>query len=97
MKSRTRIKQTPDATVAASPTSLIAIYHDAKGKVLGSTVTPAKRGLTAAVFRSSLRSLPARAKQVTFAASGNVASDVRDAATEASDVCLVRVLDFICG
>ena len=83
--------------LASHPTSLVAIYHDAKGKVLGCTVTTAKRGLSAAVFRAALRSLPPRAKQVTFAASGNVTSDARDAATVASEVCLVRVLDFICG
>jgi hypothetical protein len=38
------------ALLDASPTALVAIYHDRLGKVLGSTVTPAKRGLTAAVF-----------------------------------------------
>jgi hypothetical protein len=38
--------------LATYPTSLVAIYHDRSGKVLSSTVTPAKRGLTAAVFRA---------------------------------------------
>lgn len=89
------VKMMARATLASNPSSLIAIYYDAKGMVIGSTITPAKRGLTAAVFRASLRALPARAKQVTFVAGSGIASDVRDAATEAAEVCLVRVLDFI--
>lgn len=84
-----------EAMLAAAPSSLVAIYHDAKGNVLGTTVTRAKRGLTAAVFRAAFRSLPSRAKQVTFAAGGNVSTDVRDAATMAADAFLVRVLGFI--
>lgn len=70
------------AMLAEFPSSLVAVYHDSKGNDLRSTVTPTRR---AAVIRASLRSLPTpRAKQVTLAACGHFASDVRDAATEAA-------------
>lgn len=83
------------ALLKASPNALVTIYHDRTGKVLGSTITPAKRGLAAAVFRAALRNLPSRAKQVTFAAGGKIATDVRDAATAAAEVCLLSVRGFI--
>lgn len=56
------------AMLAVSPRSLVSVVHDNKVAVIGATSTPAKRGLTAAVFRAAFRSAPAKTKQVTFAA-----------------------------
>jgi len=64
------------------------------GAVLGATITPAKRGLTAAVFRAAFRTLPARSKQVTFAARNDISQETRSAANQAADSFLVRDLDF---
>lgn len=83
------------AMMNACPDCLVAIAEDAKGNLIGSTITRATRGITASVFRSAFRSLPERAKRVTFAATGAVSSDVRDAATIAADSFLVRVQGFI--
>ncbi|KAA1261610.1 hypothetical protein LF1_41610 [Rubripirellula obstinata] len=83
------------AMIAARPGTLVAVAHTAKGEVIAATATAAKRGLTPATFRAAMRSLPANAKQVTFAASGSLAMDVQEAALVVADAFLVRILNFI--
>ncbi|TWU21754.1 hypothetical protein Pla52o_39410 [Novipirellula galeiformis] len=92
---RNGVRAIATAMMLACPDCLVAVAEDARGNLIGSTVTRATKGITASVFRAAFRSLPERAKRVTFAASGAVSSDVRDAATIAADSFLVRILGFI--
>lgn len=85
------------AMMAACPAALIAVATDAKGTLIGATITRATKGITPAVFRAAFRSLPDRAKTVTFAARLPVATTTRDAATAAADSFLVKIAAFIAG
>ena len=84
-----------ESMLSARPRSLVAVAHGSKRKVLGATITPARRGCTLAVFRASFRSLPSRAKQVTFAAGEPIPPDIQRAVSEIADVALIRVIDFL--
>lgn len=83
------------AVLSACPDSLAAIALDGKGRLLGATITQAPKGITPAVFRAAFRSLPERCKSVKFAAQSQIASDVRDAATQAGEHFLVRVQGYL--
>lgn len=85
------------AMMSACPAALIAVTTDAKGTLIGATITRATKGITPAVFRAAFRSLPDRAKNVTFAARLPVATATRDAATAAADSFLVKIAAFIAG
>ena len=90
-----RVQSIAQAVLSACPESLAAVAQDSKGRLLGATVTQAPKGLTPAVFRAAFRSLPERCKSVTFAAHTSIASDVRDAATQAGEHFLIRVLGYV--
>lgn len=83
------------AMLAASPSSLITVTYNSRGDLTGATITPAKRGLTAGVFRAAYRTLPRPTKRVVFAAGMGISPQVQDAATQAADAFLVRVDGFI--
>lgn len=87
-------------TIAAAmldidPSAIIAIYADAKGRTLGTTITRTKNGHTAAAFRSAFRNLPKEAKQVTFATCIPLNTATRTAVSESSDHYLIRVVDCL--
>ena len=89
------VRTIAESMLTARPRSLVAVALNSKGGVLGATITPIRRGLTPATFRASFRSLPARAKQVTFAAGRPIPLDIQRAVSEIADVALVRVIDFL--
>ena len=83
-----------DATEADLP-AIVAIYSDAKGRTLGTTITKTSNGHTPAAFRAAFRSLPVSAKQVVFAVCCGITSDTRATINSYADTFLVRCIDIL--
>lgn len=83
------------AMLDTDPSAIIAIYSDAKGRVLGTTITRTTNGHTPAAFRAAFRSLPATAKQVVFATCCGIPSDTRATINSYADTFLVRCVDIL--
>jgi hypothetical protein len=89
------VRTIAESMLTARPRSLVAVAHDSRGSVLGATITPIRRGFTPARFRASFRSLPAQAKQVTFATGQPIPPNIQKAVSELADVAHVRVIEFL--